>query len=251
MIGFCRDTTLRRPHPRVESGPPPDSRVGLRRRSRGDDITEETAHRQRKRGSSSSLVLLIVWALSCRVASAQHYLEVRLADPQYRFLDWNYTFSNSAIVDVFYVGVPGSNEINLGGGFGFKPSRWFTVAPLAYAVFDAGGDQRGVKLAVLAGFEKDGWKASAFLGCFARISGDVGNYQVLDSLDATRAIGAHFELGISSGFFHADEEWNPLLGPLVRWNDRLGCWALAYRFGDENELRATRVFILDKSKAAP
>jgi hypothetical protein len=186
----------------------------------------------------------VFWVISCRAAWAQHYFEARLADPQYRFADWSYTFSSSAVVDVFYVGVPGSDEINLGGGFGFTPSPWFTVTPLAYAVFDAGGDQRGVKLAVLASFAKDGWKASAFLGRFARVSGGVGSYQVLDTLDGTRAVGDHLELGVSSGFFHADHEWNLLVGPLVKWNDGLGYWALSYRFGDEDELRAVRVFVL-------
>lgn len=185
--------------------------------------------------------LLLVLATSS--ASAQHYLEARVADPKYRYFDWNYTFPGSAIVDGFYVGVTGSDEFNLGGGYGFEPSGSWHIAPLAYAVFANEGDQRGVKLAVLASFDGHGFKASAFLAHFERVSGDVASYQVLDTLDATRMLGAHLELGISGGFFHAGSEWNPLLGPLVRWNDRSGYWAVSYRFGEEDEIRAGRVFV--------
>ena len=178
---------------------------------------------------------------------AQHYFEARIADPEYRYLDWNYTFASSAIVDLFYVGVPGSDEIDLGAGYVFKPTASLMVAPLVYAVYAHQGEQRGVKIAVLASFERNGWKASAFLGHFERVSGDVGSYQVLDTLDATRSVGAHLELGVSTGFFHAEHEWNGLAGPLAKWNDRHGFWGVSYRFGHENELRAVRVFLLAKS----
>ena len=188
---------------------------------------------------------LAVPLLVCSPAAAQHYFEVRIADPQYRYFDWNYTFSNSAIVDLFYVGVPGSDEFNLGGGYGFKPSPSLTVAPLVYGVFAEEGSQRGVKIAVLASFEKDAWKAIGFLAHFARVSGEVGNYQVLDTLDGVRGIGPHLEIGLSGGFFHADHAWNTLIGPLLRWKDRHGFWSVSYRFGEENELRAARVVILD------
>lgn len=201
-------------------------------------------------GSALRGVVFFFLLGSPTAASAQHYLEARLAHPTYRYVDWNYTFSSAVVVDLFYVGVPGSNELNLGGGYGFKPASTFTVAPLVYAVFADEGDQRGVKIAVLAAFEKDGWKASAFLAHFERMAGAVEDYQVLDSLDATRTIGPHFELGISGGFFRAGGEWNALIGPLARWNDDHGYWALSYRFGDDNELRAARVFI-PKPKPAP
>ena len=55
------------------------------------------------------------------LASAQHYFEARLADPTYRYFDWNYTFSSSAIVDLFYVGVPGSDEFN----YPMSEAIWF------------------------------------------------------------------------------------------------------------------------------
>jgi len=54
------------------------------------------------------------------------------------------------------------------------------------------------------------------------------------------------EVGASAGFFRADQEWNPLFGPLFNWNDRLGSWGLSYRFGPEPELRFTRILLRKK-----
>jgi hypothetical protein len=190
----------------------------------------------------ASVILALL--LGGRQGLAQHSLEGRIADTEYRYFDWNYTFSNSALVDVFYVGVPGSNEFNLGGGYGFKPKPSLMIAPLAYAVIGKEGGQRGVKIALLVVFEKSGWKVNSFLGQFMRIAGDVGRYQVLDTLDASRVVRGPFEIGISSGFFHAGGEWNPQVGPLFKLNDRFGAWYVSYRFGPESELRFSRSFVL-------
>ena len=173
-------------------------------------------------------------------AAAQSLVEVRGADTKYRYADWNYTFGNAAVVDVFYVGVPGSNEINLGGGYAFKRGR-LVLTPLLYVVLGKEGSQRGIKVALLATFEKDGWKFSSFLGHYAPISGAVGSYQVLDTLDFTRTIGTRWEAGAQAGFFRADRAWNTQIGPLVKLNDHLGAWAVSYRFGHDRELRIGRV----------
>jgi hypothetical protein len=175
-------------------------------------------------------------------AAAQNMFEGRLADTKYRYVDWNSTFKNGAVVDVFYIGVPGSNELNLGGGYVFKQGH-LTLTPLVYAVFGKEDSQRGVKVALLAAFDKDGWKLLSFLGHYAPISGAVGSYQVLDTLDFTRTIGAHWEVGVQAGFFHAEGAWNTQIGPLVKLNDRLGAWAVSYRFGDQNEFRVGRVLM--------
>ena len=188
--------------------------------------------------------VLVALLLGGQQGLAQHSLEGRIADTEYRYFDWNYTFSNSALVDVFYVGVPGSNEFNLGGGYGFKPEPSLMIAPLAYAVIGKEGGQRGVKIALLVVFEKSGWKVNSFFGQFMRIAGDVGRYQVLDTLDASRVVRGPFEIGISSGFFHAGGEWNPQVGPLFKLNDRFGAWYVSYRFGPDNELRFSRNFII-------
>ncbi|MBZ5500101.1 MAG: hypothetical protein LAP85_27210 [Acidobacteriia bacterium] len=190
-------------------------------------------------------VVLAFWLAGGQV-QAQHYFEARGANTKYRYADWNYTFHNSAIVDLFYVGVPGSNEFNLGGGYGFKPAQFLTIAPMAYAVIAKEAGQRGVKIALLIMFDKDGWRINSFLGHFVPISGDVAHYQVLDTLDASKVIRRRWEVGISNGFFHADGKWNPQVGPLLKLNDRLGSWSVSYRFGPQNELRFTRVLLLKK-----
>jgi hypothetical protein len=188
-------------------------------------------------------IIFVTLVISARQGLAQHYLEVRGADTKYRYFDWNYTFHNSAIVDMFYVGVPGSNEFNLGGGYGLKPKPSLTIAPLAYAVIGKEAGQRGVKIALLVMFEKSGWKANSFFGHFERIAGDVADYQVLDTLDFSRVIHGPLEVGFSSGFFHAGGTWNPQNGPLLKLNDRFGAWYASYRFGPENELRFSRNFL--------
>ena len=188
--------------------------------------------------------ILLAFFLVGRQALAQHYLEGRVADTKYRYFDWNYTFPNAALVDVFYVGVPGSNEFNLGGGYGFKPRPSLTIAPMAYAVIGKEAGQRGIKVALLVMFEKSGWKVNSFLGHFARIAGDVDAYQVLDTFDASRVVHGPFEVGISSGFFHAGGKWNPQIGPLFKVNDRYGATYVSYRFGPDNELRFSRNFII-------
>jgi hypothetical protein len=174
-------------------------------------------------------------------AMAQNIIELRGANTKYRYADWNYTFKNSVVADLFYVGVPGSNEFNLGGGYAFKLGKW-TVNPLLYAVLGKEGSQRGVKMALLVMFEKDGWKLNSFLAHYARLSGEVQKYQVLDTLDFSKVVGKRWEIGISNGFFHADGKWNPQVGPLLKLNDKWGSWGVSYRFGPQKEFRATRLF---------
>jgi hypothetical protein len=178
--------------------------------------------------------------LSQSNAAAQNVVEVRAADTKYRYVDWNYTFANAVVVDAFYVGVPGSNELNVGGGYAFKRGH-LVLTPLVYAVFGKEESQRGVKIALLASFEKDGWKLLCFIGHYARVTGSVSSYQVLDTLDLTRAIGTRWEVGLQAGFFRADNAWNTQVGPLLKVNDHLGAWAVSYRFGSQNEFRAGRV----------
>jgi hypothetical protein len=175
-------------------------------------------------------------------AVAQHLVEVRGADTEYRYVDWNYTWGHGAVVDVFYVGVPGSNELNVGGGYAIRLGR-LNLTPLVYAVVGREDSQRGVKVALLASFEKDGWKLLSFLGHYVPVSGAVDSYQVMDTLDVTRTLGTRWEAGVQSGFFHAGGSWNPQVGPLLKLNDRLGAWAVSYRFGPQPEFRAGRVLI--------
>ena len=174
------------------------------------------------------------------IAAAQNVIEVRGADTKYRYADWSHTWAGAAIVDVFYVGVPGSNELNLGGGYSLTRGR-FMVTPLAYAVIGKEQSQRGIKVALLLSFEHRGWRLVSFIGQYIPVSGGVQAYQVMDALDLTRTIGKRLELGIESGFFHTDGTWTQQTGPLVKVDDRHGAWAASYRFGSQNEFRVGRV----------
>ncbi len=189
--------------------------------------------------------IVFTWALAVLVLAAskvagQNLVEIRLADTKYRYADWNYTFKNGPVADVFYVGVPGSNEFNLGGGYAFKRGA-LVLTPLAYAVFGKENSQAGVKLALLASFDRAGWKILSFLGHYIPISGDVDAYDVLDTLDVTRSFAGRWEAGVQAGFFRQDGAWNTQVGPLVKLNDRWGAWAASYRFGGQHEFRVGRV----------
>src|ERR1051325_4396415 len=82
-----------------------------------------------------------------RDVAAQAAAEVRLADTRYRFADVSFTWKNGVVFDGFYVGVPGSNELNVGGGYAIKRDA-LTLTPLLYAVFGKEGGERGVKAAL-------------------------------------------------------------------------------------------------------
>jgi hypothetical protein len=180
-----------------------------------------------RRGAIVAGVFVTLFSLgSAPSAVGQHMLEVRGADTKYRYADWNYTWSNGVVADLFYVGVPGSNEFNIGGGYAIKRGP-LVITPLIYAVIGKEGGQRGVKVAVLVAIDKNGWKLLSFLGDYI--------------LDFTRAVGKRWEIGVQSGFFRSGGAWNPQVGPLVKLNDRHGAWAASYRFGPQAEFRVGRV----------
>ena len=103
-----------------------------------------------------------------RNIAGQGVAEVRFANTRYRFADVSFTRKNGVVFDGFYVGVPGSNELNVGGGYAFKRNA-LTLTPLIYAVIGKEGGERGVKTALLAAYETDGWKFGSFLGPDASI----------------------------------------------------------------------------------
>ena len=180
--------------------------------------------------------------LAAGTVAAQTVAEVRVADTRYRFADVSFTAKSGGVFDAFYVGVPGSNELNLGGGYGFKRNA-LTLTPLVYAVAGKEGGERGVKIALLAALEKNGWKLNSFLGDFIRVSGSTESYQVLDTADLTRTAGKRWELGAQAGFFRSGGAWNLQAGPLLKLNDARGAWAVSYRFGHPKEFRVGRVVV--------
>lgn len=189
----------------------------------------------------SRSLLVVACLLAAASAAGQGAVEVRLADTQYRFFDVSFTRPNGVVLDGFYVGVPGSNELNLGGGYTLKRGA-LTLTPLLYAVIGKENRQRGVKAALLTAFDRAGWKFVSFLGAFVRTSGSVDGYQVLDTADLTRTLTKRWEVGVQGGFFRTGGAWNTQVGPLLKLNDARGAWAVSYRFGNENEFRVGRVF---------
>jgi hypothetical protein len=188
------------------------------------------------------LVLVFMILFGVGDLAGQVAAEARLADTRYRFVDVSLTRKDGVVFDCFYVGVPGSNELNAGGGYAFKRNA-LTLTPLLYAVIGKEGGERGVKLALLAAYERNGWKFGSFLGAFVRTSGSTDSYQVLDTADLTRTLGKRWELGLQGGFFRSGGAWNTQIGPLLKLNDARGAWAASYRFGHEKELRVGRVFV--------
>jgi hypothetical protein len=181
--------------------------------------------------------------LGASTLSAQGVAEVRFADTKYRFVDVSFTGKNGVTFDCFYAGVPGSNELNAGGGFAFK-RKALTLTPLVYAVIGKEGGERGVKIALLTACESNGWKSGSFVAAFLRTSGTTDSYEVLDTADLTRTLGTRWELGLQAGFFRSGASWNTQTGPLLKLNDARGAWAVSYRFGAEKELRIGRVFVM-------
>ena len=180
--------------------------------------------------------------LGVATAAGQGAVEVRLADTKYRFIDVSFTRKSGVVFDVFYVGVPGSNELNAGGGYALKHGA-LTLTPLLYAVIGKEGGQRGVKVALLSAFERSDWRFVSFVGAFVRASGSTDAYQVLDTADLTRTLMTRWELGVQGGFFRTGGAWNTQVGPLLKLNDSRGAWAVSYRFGSEKEFRVARVLV--------
>ena len=77
---------------------------------------------------------LVVWCATAYPGYvwAQTRMDVRGSSIQYRFLDVSHTFKSNVVFDALYIGVPGSNEVFVGGGYQFKPAKWLMISPLLY-----------------------------------------------------------------------------------------------------------------------
>lgn len=183
-------------------------------------------------------ILAVTIALaSARVAPAQTEVELRASTTEYRFLDLSHTFGSRLVLDALYIGVPDINELHVGAGYDLRPGRETSLTPLLYAVF--GDDGSGVTLGALVHLERGQWQVLAFGGHFFRTGGEVSDHTFVDALDVTRTIG-RWEVGASLDAYttKGDVAWRA--GPTLKWNDRLGAWALSALLGDETELRLLR-----------
>lgn len=184
---------------------------------------------------------LMILLFAASAALAQNLIELRGANNQYRFADFLHTFKNNAVVDAYYIGVPGANEINLGIGYQFK-IRSLTLIPMAYAASVKEGPRVAAKFGLIGGLETGAWKSGFYFAHMLPLQDGYPNYRVLDTLDMTRKLGQRFELGGSLGFFHQEGKWNPQYGPIVKLNDKHGSFIFSFRVGTGIEARLTRVW---------
>jgi len=187
-----------------------------------------------------AVVLLAFAAVLTASAEAQTVLEARGATTHYRFFDVSHAFKSGLLLDALYTGVPGMDELYLGLGYGWKPAKGVTLTPIAYSVTGFQNHERGITLGALLALDRSGFRSVGFLGQFIRIDGDVPSYAFADSLDLTRVV-REWELGASLGFFRQSGTGTWQLGPTLKRNDGHGLWALAWRFGSDQELRLIRV----------
>ena len=181
----------------------------------------------------------IVIAAATTLFAQKNYVELRGASPRYDYEEYARELPNNLTVDFVHIGVTGQDQVFMGLGRHFSPAKGLSITPYFYGVVGTNG-QRGVMPAVNASFERGKWKATAFLGRYQRIKGSVSNYTALDTGDVTRSITKRVDLGVSTGFFLTEGQWNLQSGPMVRLKDSRGAWAVSYRFGHVNEVRLTR-----------
>lgn len=175
-------------------------------------------------------------------AVAQTTMEARGSNSNYRFVDVSHAFNNNVVFDALYIGVPGSNEVFVGGGYQFKPAKWLTISPLLYGGIARENHERGVKIAVLAIVDTGSWRSAAYVAQFAPVAGEAKRYFLCDSLDVMRVVKS-WEVGASLGIFAQDNANSWKLGPMLKHNDKRGAWAVSARGGTDFELRINRVFV--------
>ena len=179
---------------------------------------------------------------SARGVPAQSLIELRGSTTEYRFVDFTHTFKSAFTTDLLYLGAPGSDELYLGAGYAWKPAGGVGFTPLLYFVAGKQDNERGLALCLSLFVDRGGWRVLGFGGRFFHLGGDVPAYDFLDSLDLTRVFAKRWEVGVSGGFLHSGDTWNPLVGPTLKLGDRLGTTALAARAGYRGELRLIRTF---------
>ncbi len=193
--------------------------------------------------------LIVVFFVFAAFANADDLVEFRSAfHGEYRYADWSRSFANKAATDVYYIGVPGNNELSACAGYSLPMLKSISLTPFLCGSAAKENKELGVKAAAVIAWQHGQWKADAYYAHLWTLRGSVGSYDLLDAGNLTRVLGkSNLELGVSTGYFFQDGKWNPLFGPLVRYNDHLGYWGFSYRFGPSNEIRLTRTFNLKRS----
>jgi hypothetical protein len=113
---------------------------------------------------------------------------------------------------------------------------------LAYDV--SGSDTRGVAIGTLVASEGRAWHLHGVLGRFFRTGLGTPDYTFVDGLEVARSLDG-LQVGLLVDAHAIEDERGWLAGPLVRFDDRWGGWAIALRTGDQdNEVRLIRTLDL-------
>ncbi len=191
----------------------------------------------------------------CSIASAEDIVEFRLATSQYGLVDWMRVFRSKIATDLYYIRVPGNNELNACGGYALPKFHGLDLIPFACATSAKEDREFGFKFPVSGLYHAGAYKADIYFAHFVPLRGDVVSYDILDSGNFTRGVGKlidediwRWEIGASTNFFHQDGAWNPLIGPLLRRNDKHGFWAVSFLSGVSQEVRFIRLFKFKKAE---
>jgi hypothetical protein len=180
---------------------------------------------------------------------AEDLVEFRgTSNASYRYADWSHSFANKWATDVYYIGVPGYNELTVCGGYSLPTVKDLSLTPFFCGTMTKENTVLGIKAAVVIGWSKGAWKTDAYYAHFKAIRNTALPYDVLDAGNLTYSLSPRLETGISAGFFRQGREWNPLIGPLIRKNDKFGFWFCSYRFGIKDELRFGRTLNLGRPR---
>lgn len=192
-------------------------------------------------------MMISLWVLTASLAAdqaaAQEYVELRSAVSRagavYRYLGYNRVFHNKVTLDAYYIGVPGQDELYLGLGYQLQATKSLTVTPLFYGVIGKERAERGLAMGAVVNGSVKALNVSGYVCHFEPMGGSVARYTFLDSLDISKKV-KQWEIGGSTGFVHADGNWNPLVGPVIIRSDERGSWKVHVRGGSTFEARLTR-----------
>jgi len=187
----------------------------------------------------ASILITVLPGAAAAQGSAEFRTGVSNGGAIYRYIDYNFVFHNKVVVDAFYIGVPGQNELYFGLGYQIPVTKSLTVTPMLYEVTGKEGSENGLAIGAAVIGSVKGLNVNGYICHFEPVAGSVPRYSFMDTLDISKKL-KRWEAGGSGGFFYANKKWNPLIGPVIMRNDERGSWKVHLRGGATFEARLTR-----------
>lgn len=206
---------------------------------------------------TSIVLVLTVLTFSAHAQNASpsptNYLELRVATSgkglSYGYVEYSKRFGkdNRIVFDNYMNHSPGQDEISNGLGYDFKVKSKndkvdLVFTPAIYNTIGRTGGEWGITAGLQVIGQVQGLNVSAFVGHFEPFKGSTKRYTFGDSVDASKPISKHVEIGASLEFFQQSGNWNPLIGPILKFNDKQGSWSVLYRVGHNQEVQLRRTF---------